>query len=150
MHVVTEGHWQNLLRAMGREDLKDDPRFRTNAARTAEHGGDRGAGHRLDHRPRQRRRSSRRRNATIPCAPVRNAVEVMNDPHMHERGMLQRIEHPSLGPIVIPNSPLRLHGAGPGEAGAEPALGQHNLEVYDGWLGLPEAEVAALQRDGVI
>jgi hypothetical protein len=34
VHVVTEGHWQNLLKAMGREDLLDDPRFRTNADRT--------------------------------------------------------------------------------------------------------------------
>ena len=34
IHVVTEGHWQNLLRAMGREDLLDDPRFSTNRART--------------------------------------------------------------------------------------------------------------------
>jgi len=33
IHVVTEAHFQNLLKAMGREDLKDDPRFATNAAR---------------------------------------------------------------------------------------------------------------------
>src|SRR5258707_14834908 len=31
IHVVTEGHWQNLIKAMGREDLGDDARFRTNA-----------------------------------------------------------------------------------------------------------------------
>ena len=35
IHVVTEGHWTNLLKAMGREDLNDDPRFRTNTDRTA-------------------------------------------------------------------------------------------------------------------
>ena len=35
IHVVTEAHFQNLLKAMGREDLKDDPRFATNAARVA-------------------------------------------------------------------------------------------------------------------
>ena len=33
IHVVTEGHWQKLLTAMGREDLKDDPRFTTMTAR---------------------------------------------------------------------------------------------------------------------
>ena len=43
---------------------------------------------------------------------MRTAPEVMNDPHMHERGMLQHIEPlPELGPIVVPTSPLRLHGA---------------------------------------
>ena len=35
IHVVTEAHWKNLAKAMGREDLTDDPRFATNAARTA-------------------------------------------------------------------------------------------------------------------
>jgi crotonobetainyl-CoA:carnitine CoA-transferase CaiB-like acyl-CoA transferase len=35
IHVVTEAHFQNLLKAMEREDLMDDPRFATNAARVA-------------------------------------------------------------------------------------------------------------------
>src|SRR6202000_111870 len=33
IHVVTEAHWKNLTKAMGREELGDDPRFATNAAR---------------------------------------------------------------------------------------------------------------------
>src|SRR5580704_6993385 len=35
IHIVTEGHWRNLLKAMGREELADDPRFQTNADRIA-------------------------------------------------------------------------------------------------------------------
>src|SRR5215831_8613897 len=35
IHIVTEGHWRNLLKTMGREELTDDPRFRTNADRIA-------------------------------------------------------------------------------------------------------------------
>ena len=35
IHIVTEAHFQNLLKAMGREDLADDPRFATNAGRVA-------------------------------------------------------------------------------------------------------------------
>ena len=34
IHAVTDRHWQNLLRAMGRAELSDDPRFKTNVART--------------------------------------------------------------------------------------------------------------------
>ena len=33
IHVVTEAHWKNLAKAMGRPELADDPRFATNAAR---------------------------------------------------------------------------------------------------------------------
>jgi CoA:oxalate CoA-transferase len=35
MNIAVEEHWYNLLRAMGREDLRDDPRFADNAARVA-------------------------------------------------------------------------------------------------------------------
>ena len=112
IHVVTEAHWKNLLKAMGREELGDDPRFATNAARVAHHGRDRrGRGGVDAHAAARWRCSPRRKGYRIPCAPVRTAPEVMNDPHMHGRGMLERIDHPELGDIVVPTSPLRLHGA---------------------------------------
>ena len=43
----------------------------------------------------------------------------MNDPHMHERGMLERVDHPELGEIVVPSTPLRLHGTDKVETRAE-------------------------------
>jgi CoA:oxalate CoA-transferase len=52
--LVTEAQWQNLLRAMGREDLKDDLRFIKNDARGALRR-DRGVGVRLDRVPHARR-----------------------------------------------------------------------------------------------
>ena len=90
------------------------------------------------------------KRARVPCAPVRNAIEVMNDAHMHARGMLQHVNHPSLGDVILPNSPLRLHGADRTEAVPRPFLGQHNEEIYGDWLGLGADGVAALQRDGAI
>jgi CoA:oxalate CoA-transferase len=150
VHVVTEAHWQNLLRAMGREDLLDDPRFSTNPARTENMDATEtlvtawtiGLG--------KAEIVATAKRCRIPVAPVRNAVEVMNDPHMHERGMLQRVDHPSLGSIILPNSPLRLHGADRVDPVPSPLLGQHNMDVYGGWLGLGADGVEALKRAGAI
>jgi crotonobetainyl-CoA:carnitine CoA-transferase CaiB-like acyl-CoA transferase len=150
VHVVTEGHWQNLLKAMGREDLLDDPRFRTNTDRTNNMAATEAVVTEWTTSLGKMEVAAAAKRYRIPCAPVRNAIEVMNDPHMHERGMLQRIEHPSLGEIVVPNSPLRLHGAEPVPPVPSPKLGQHNVEVYSGWLGISEAEVVALKAAGVI
>ncbi len=150
IHVVTEGHWQNLLRAMGRAELLDDPRFSTNAARTANMAETEAVVTAWTIGLGKAEVAAAAKRYKIPVAAVRNAVEVMNDPHMHERGMLQRIDHPSLGPIIVPNSPLRLHGADRVEPLPSPSLGQHNQEVYGDWLGLGTAGVAALNRAGAI
>jgi len=150
IHVVTEGHWTNLLTAMGREDLRDDPRFRTNPDRTAHMAETEAVVADWTRRHSKIEVVAAAKRYRIPCAPVRDAVEVMNDPHMHERGMLERIDHPALGSVVVPNSPLRLHGAERVTAVPSPSLGQHNMEIYGGWLGLSEGEVAALQEARVI
>jgi crotonobetainyl-CoA:carnitine CoA-transferase CaiB-like acyl-CoA transferase len=150
IHVVTEAHWQNLLKAMGREDLIGDPRFATNAARVAHIDETDAVVEDWTHTLPKMEVFARTKSYRIPCAPVRTAPEVMNDPHMHERGMLERIDHPELGEIVVPTTPLRLHGTDKVEAGPSPTIGQHNTEIYGGWLGLPAAEVAELKDSGVI
>jgi CoA:oxalate CoA-transferase len=147
IHVVTEGHWQNLLRAMGRDELLDDPRFATNAARTENMAATEALVTAWTIGLGKAEVVAEAKRYRIPVAAVRNAVEVMNDPHMHERGMLQRIDHPSLGSIIVPNSPLRLHGSDRVEPVPSPSLGQHNLNVYGGWLGL---DIEELKRAGAI
>ena len=150
VHVVTDGHWQNLLRAVGREELADDPRFATHAAR-AEHMAEAEAlvaewtGGLAKAEVFQI--ASRYR---IPCAPIRTVDEVMRDPHMHERGYLERVQHPDFGEVTLPNSPLRLHGAEPVMAVPSVALGQNNMQIFGDWLGLSATELEVLKQDGVI
>src|SRR5437868_14185441 len=110
---------------MGREDLMDDPRFATNAARVA-HMDETDALVEAWTRTLPKMEVFARTKAyRIPCAPVRTALEVMNDPHMHERGMLARIDHPGFVAIVVAATPLRLRGTDPVDAGASPRIGQH-------------------------
>ncbi|PPQ30848.1 CaiB/BaiF CoA transferase family protein [Rhodopila globiformis] len=150
IHVLTEAHWQNLLRAMGRTDLLDDPRFASNPARTANMAATEALVTAWTLGLSRQEVVAAAKRHRIPAAPVRNAVEVMNDPHMHQRGMLERIDHPALGPIIVPNSPLRLHGADRVVPVPSPSLGQHNQEVYGDWLGLGAEGVAALRQAGAI
>ncbi len=150
IHIVTEGHWKNLLKAMGREDLADDPRFATNADRIA-HMDETDAlvGAWTRTLPKMEL-FARAKALRVPCAPVRTAPEVMHDPHMHARGMLEHVDHPELGDIVVPTTPLRLHGLPPVASRASRRIGEDNEAVYGGWLGLGAAEIAALKAEGAI
>jgi crotonobetainyl-CoA:carnitine CoA-transferase CaiB-like acyl-CoA transferase len=147
---VVEEHWSGLLKAMDREDLKDDPRFQTNALRVENLAATDAV---VEAWTRSRTRAEvfeRTKKYRMPSAPVRDLREVMNDPHMHGRGTLEWIDHPDLGRIVVPTGPIRIHGADTVKTVPSPALGEHNAEVYGDWLGLSPAEIEALRNDGVI
>ena len=64
--------------------------------------------------------------------------------------MLQEIEHPELGPLTVPHSPLRYEGIRAAAADPEPGLGEHNAEVLREWLGLDDEEIDELTRTEVI
>ena len=75
---------------------------------------------------------------------VRDLAEVMNDPQLHERGMLEWIDHPELGRIAAPRSPLRFEGVPLPELRPSPRLGEHAAEILTDWLGLSPDEIAEL------
>lgn len=148
--TVTEDHWQGITEAIGRPELKADPRFSSNPERVKRM-------QEVDDMVEGWTRTKPRdeaiailRKCRVPCAPVRDLKEVINDRHMHERGMLEEIDHPEFGRITVPTSPLRYHGADKVTTTPSPKVGQHNAEVYGGWLGLSAGEIDTLKADGVI
>jgi CoA:oxalate CoA-transferase len=145
-----DDHWASLLTAMGREDLGGDPRFSTNAARV-KHMAETDAI--VESWAAGRTRAeifAATGEHKVPSAPVRDLHEVMANAHMRERGMIEDLDHPSLGRIVAPGSPLRFHGTPQLPATPSPALGADNAQVYGELLGLSEADVAALAAEGAI
>jgi crotonobetainyl-CoA:carnitine CoA-transferase CaiB-like acyl-CoA transferase len=150
INVVKEVHWEGLLDAMGRPELKAEKRYQGNATRVA-------IMDEVDALVESWTRTLPRdevmallKKHRVPSAAVRNLREVMHDPHMHQRGMLEWIDHPDLGRIVVPTSPLRYHGADKVETTPSPKVGEHNAEIYGKWLGLSQAEIAELKAEGAI
>jgi formyl-CoA transferase len=147
---VNETHWQSLLKAMRREDLAGDARYATLKSRV-EHMDEIdelvGAFTALQGKQALFELLMRHR---VPCAPVRDLDEVVNDRHMHERRALEWVEHPMYGRVCLPNSPLRFDGVEPMPIRPSGALGCDNREVYGDWLGLSGAELETLAREEVI
>ena len=150
MNLAVEEHWHSLLKAMGREDLRDDPHFNSPAARLAHRGETDALIAAWTQTLGKMEIFAVAKRHRIPLAPVRDVNEVMHDPGMHERGFLAEIEHDEIGRVTVPTSPLRFHGADPVPLVPSPKLGQHNAEIYGGWLGLSQDEIAALKSDAVI
>jgi crotonobetainyl-CoA:carnitine CoA-transferase CaiB-like acyl-CoA transferase len=147
---LNEDHWRGLLTAMGRLDLAGDDRFRSNGRRVHNREATDALVSAWTATVTRDEAADRLREHKIPSAPVRDLTEAFARPHLHERGALQWFEHSSLGRIALPASPLRLHGFPVLPAVENPKLGEHNGEIYGSWLGLGEAELAALREAGAI
>ncbi|UCE85322.1 MAG: CoA transferase [Deltaproteobacteria bacterium] len=87
--------------------------------------------------------------ADVPCARVSAPDELLDDPQLLARGMIERQPHPQLGEIVFHGNPLRFEGAEPRARPLAPALGEHNREVY-AEIGLTAGDLERLAEDGVI
>ncbi len=142
-------HWTRLLKAIGREDLVGDARYDTNQARS-------GRAAEVDEIIAQWTRQHSKEEAMkiighagVPAGAVFDTLELMNDPSLAERGIMQDVEHPTTGKYKMPAWPVRFDGAPP-RVKPSPLLGQHNAEVLGGWLGIGASEIEALRAEGII
>lgn len=147
---VKDAHWLSLLKVIAREDLLTDQRFKTQALRaTNEDVVDEIVENWTKTKTKDQAAELLKTNK-IPAAPVRNLEEVTQDEHMHERGMLNNINHPTMGDVILPKSPIRFHKTPESELNIEPTIGQHTREVLVEWLKISGEKVDTLIRAGVI
>jgi crotonobetainyl-CoA:carnitine CoA-transferase CaiB-like acyl-CoA transferase len=90
----------------------------------------------------------------VPCAPVRTAEQVMNDPHFWDRGSLLPMMHAATGkPVddaVASGFPVKFSGGELPSIEGAPTLGMHNSEVFQKLLGLNHQDLQKLKEEKVI
>jgi crotonobetainyl-CoA:carnitine CoA-transferase CaiB-like acyl-CoA transferase len=141
-------HWPRLLKLIGREDLIGDARFDTADARV-QHEAE--VNEVISTWTRQRTKHeamAQLSGAGVPSGAVLDTNELVNEPSFYERGILQKMTHGERT-MAMPTWPVRFDGV-PAEVKPAPLLGEHTAEVLHDWLGLEEADVTALRRDGII
>jgi CoA:oxalate CoA-transferase len=150
--LVLDRQWSNMVKAMGRPELRDDPRFATNAERTKN-------ADQLNEIVREWVLSFPRDEAVIAvleenriaCSPVQSVVDTMNHPHYKARNMVRTVSDPILGEIMIPGFPLKFSADPELPEGIEaPLLGQHGEQVLREVLGYSESELHRLRESGVL
>ena len=88
--------------------------------------------------------------AEVPCGMVAAVDEIFQDPHYAARGNIARVKDARIGDLAVPNVVPRL-AATPGKIDTlGPTLGAHNAEIYGRLLGMTAADLAALEKEGVI
>jgi CoA:oxalate CoA-transferase len=142
--------WERLAREMGGDELLNNPRFATESDRS-------------DHRDELGEMFSAwlatktkeeafdiLGGAGVPCSPAYTLVEVAHHPYLRERGMLQEINDPRLGSMMVLSPRIRYVGEPNPTPTYAPSLGEHNTEVFGDLLGLGPDELAKLHEDKTI
>jgi crotonobetainyl-CoA:carnitine CoA-transferase CaiB-like acyl-CoA transferase len=142
--------WRGFCRAIGREDLADDERFRSTRRRNA---------NREILLPMvqaillTKTRAEWQRlldEADVPHAPLLDVVEALGQEQVRAREVLQPLHHPTAGDVEVVGPVVRFVGAKPPALRPSPLLGEHNREVLREVLGLGDADIDRLEEAKVI
>ena len=148
--VGNDEQWRRFCGVVGLDDLAADERFATNRARVTNYSTLRPLlGARLQTRTRAEW-VHRLRPAGVPCGSVREIAEVLQDPHLEARAMIEEVEHAAAGAMRVTGVPVKLSNT-PGGVRTPPAtLGQHTIEILSKDVGMTSAEIEELRAAAAI
>jgi CoA:oxalate CoA-transferase len=141
--------WLKFCRVIEREDLLDDPRFISNALRTAHHIELKQslATTILNKTTSQWRQVFDQHG--IPNGPINSIDEVVNDPQILAREMIVEVNHPKAGKTVLPGIPIKLSET-PGKIRSPaPLLGEHTVDILSDTFGYTLEQIKAMQEQEI-
>ena len=153
-HIVIALHvgsfWRKFCLAIGRDDLVQDPRFRTTADRSA----NRAALEEIVTAVLKTRTAAEwtqiLSDADVPHGPVNNVGEALAQPVVAARGLLKTIQHPQAGEVKVVGSPLNFGDQFPDQPyAAAPLLGGDTLAVLEEF-GYSQQDIERLLAEGAI
>ncbi len=147
---ATQNIFERFMHLIGRAELITDPRLKSNAMRVTHRAEMDGlAAAWIGARP-MAEVLDKLNEVGVSVAPVYTNKQILEDPHFIERGAVMDVPDADFGSVKMPGVVPRLSATPGAIRSSGPSMGAHNAEVYGGWLGLSEAELAALKSSGVI
>jgi len=148
--TVGDEHWQRFCRAINRRDWAEDPGYRTKRQRWEKKYILQEEIEKITTQYTVKEVGEMMDRERVANSPILNIQQVVEDPHLNERGYFVEVEHPVIGKAKIPGIPFKLSET-PGEVKSpSPLVGEHNEFILGKYLGINRAEIQQLKVEGVI
>lgn len=147
--TVTARHWDSLCLAIDRADLIADPRFDTGENREA--NGD-ALFEEIAMWTRQHEKHEAMRvlaTAGVPCSAILDTCDLYHDPHLQERGFIEKVEHRDRGEVSLLGFPTRMSESTVAFERA-PYLGEHTDQILGEDLDLDRESIQKLRTAKVL
>jgi crotonobetainyl-CoA:carnitine CoA-transferase CaiB-like acyl-CoA transferase len=149
--VTDDDQWQALCATLGRPEWGLESRWATRAGRRADHDAIDDLLRAALAEAEAREMANRLAAAGVPAEAVVAPAWVPANQQMLDRGFVQQVEHPLLGPLDLYGMPYRFASRRePWIRRHAPMLGQDNEVILAGLLGLSDGQLVALRESGVI
>ncbi|WP_130808065.1 CaiB/BaiF CoA transferase family protein [Senegalia massiliensis] len=142
--------WAKLCRVLGREDMINDERFKTNPLRGKNYEELRPLLHKEFLLKTTDEWKDILTNAGVPNGPINKIEDVVKDPQVLSRDMIVEVEHKKAGKTKVPGVPIKMSETQGEIRTPAPLLGEHNEEVLNEYLNLSKKEVEELREKGMI
>jgi formyl-CoA transferase len=147
--VIQPQVWESLLHTIGRTDLLGDPGYDTPEARVQRLEEIFGIVERWT-LTKTKWEAFRELNAAgVPCGPIMDTNELLDDEDLKASGMMVEVEHPERGTFKTVGCPFTLSDS-PVEITRPPLLGEHNAEILQELVDSPEDELEQLTAGGAL
>jgi crotonobetainyl-CoA:carnitine CoA-transferase CaiB-like acyl-CoA transferase len=131
--VGNDAQFGRLCKVIGREELATDERYARNRDRVANREELVGVLQEEFCKREADEWVQEIRGAGVPCGPVNDLADVFEDGHVLGSGILQEVDHPTVGLLKLLASPVLVDGERLPIRRPPPTLGQHTDEATDGW-----------------
>lgn len=146
---VQQQMWPAFLEVIGRQDLRDDPKFETQEARWENREELTAL---VTDWTMQRSKHEVMRllgEAGVPSGACQDTAEVLADPHLRAREMIVDVDYPTRGTYQTVGCPVKL-SASPARVTRPPQLGEHNEAVLTELCNITPEELERLRQEGVV
>jgi len=147
--VYTDKQWDAFFRISGRADLADDPRFKDHATRGENYAGIYGVFAEILATRTTAEWMRLLQEADIPCVPLNDLDDLIDDEHLKAVGFFVDMEHPSEGKIRLTGIPSRWSRTTPRITRHAPRIGEHSVEVLEE-AGFSTDDIAKLVAEGAV